>query len=269
MPRFSANITFLFRELPLTQRFNAAREAGFSAVEILSDENTPVEELALACRSSAMQVALINVPMGDFIAGGPGLSAVPGRQTEFREAVCRAIAMAEALACDKIHIGPSLVPAGSSWHDCYRIYVENVGFAIGKMVDTDITLTLEPLNDLDSPAVFLHRVEQALRVIDELDVPRLMLQFDVYHIAQMEEDYLSLLEANIERIGHIQIADVPGRGEPGSGTLDFPRLFKRLDQLGYNGWVGAEYMPSRATVETLGWFRPFARFPVRKPHGVV
>jgi hydroxypyruvate isomerase len=261
MPRFSANITFLFREFPLTQRFHAARKAGFSAVEILSDENTPVDELALACRSSAMQVALINVPMGDFTAGGPGLSAVPGRQSEFREAVCRSIAMADALACDRIHIGASLVPAEASWQDCYRTYVRNVGFAIEKMADSDITLTLEPLNNLDSPAVFLHRVEQALRVIDELDMPRLMLQFDVYHMARMEEDYLSLLEDNIERIGHIQIADVPGRGEPGSGTLDFPRLFKRLDQLGYDGWVGAEYLPSRATEETLGWFRPFAGLP--------
>jgi hydroxypyruvate isomerase len=257
MPRFSANITFLFRERPVAERFAAARNAGFTAVEIISPEDASVAELVAAAKDTGMHVALCNAPMGDFIEGGPGLSAVPGRQAEFRDAIDQARAMADALQCKRVHIGPSLVPAGMAWQDCYDVYLENVAYGAKQLADSDITMTIEILNSIDTPTIFLSRLEQVLRVIDEAGQPNLMLQFDVYHMSRVEDDYIALLEANIDRIGHIQIADMPGRGEPGSGELDFPAFFSLLDQLGYAGWVGAEYKPSTVTEQTLAWFEAY------------
>jgi len=257
MPRFSANINFLFRERPLLERFAAARDAGFTAVEILSPEDASVAKLAEAAEDAGMQVALCNAPMGDFLKGGPGLAAVPGRQAEFRDAIIQARTLADALHCKRVHIGPSRIPGGMTWQDCYDVYRENIVCGAQQLSDSGITMTIEPLNSFDTPAIFLSRCEQALRVMDEARQPNLMLQFDVYHMSRMEDDYLALLAAHIKRIGHIQVADVPGRGEPGTGQLDFPKLFSLLDELGYEGRVGAEYHPSRTTGETLAWFEAY------------
>ena len=254
MPRFSANRTFLFRELALLDRFAPARNAGFTAMEILSPEDAAVAELAAPARNAGLYVALCNAPMGDFIEGGPGLSAVPGRQAEFRDAIGQARAMADALQCRRVHIGPTRVPAGVSWQDCYDVYLENVVYAADQLAQSGITITVEPLNSIDTPDIFLSRVEQGLRVIDEAGKSNVLLQFDVYHASRMEDKYMAVLEANIRRIGHVQVADTPGRGEPGSGELDFPALFNLLDRLSYDGWVGAEYQPSTVTEKTLDWF---------------
>ena len=254
MPEFCANITFLFRERPLVERFAAARDAGFSAVEILSTEDASVDQLVSAASATGLQVALCNAPMGDFLSGGPGLSAVPGHQGEFRSGLLQARTMADALHCSRVHIGPSLVPAGMNWQDCYDVYLENVIYAARQLAESSITMTIEPLNNIDMPQIFLSSAAQVLDIIDAAEEPNILLQFDVYHMSQMENDYLAVLEANIGRIGHIQIADQPGRGEPGSGKLDFEVLFSLLDSLGYDGWVGAEYKPSGITEQTLGWF---------------
>ena len=226
-------------------------------MEILSPEDASIAELVAAATDSGMQVALCNVPMGDFIAGGHGLSAVPGRQEKFKAAVYQAREMAEALRCSTVHIGPSLIPAGVSWQDCFEVCLENVAIAARQMAESGIILTIEPLNSFDMPNIFLSQAKQVLRIIDEVGLPNVKLQFDVYHMSRMEDDYMAVLEANIDRIAHVQIADNPGRGEPGSGNLDFSALFSLLDRLEYAGWVGAEYQPSTVTEETLDWFKPF------------
>jgi len=257
LPRFSANITFLFRQLAITERFQAAREAGFQAVEILMPEDASIDELAAAAKKSGVQVVLCNAPCGDFFEGGAGLSAVPDREEEFRQAILDARAMATALQCPTVHIGPSRVPPGFARQDCMDVYRKNVRWAAQAMADSGITATIEALNSEDNPGIFLNSFEQALQVLDQLDEPSLKLQFDVYHVARSGGDYLSLLAAHVHRIAHLQFADVPGRGEPGSGRLDFAALFTQLDSLGYSGWAGAEYHPTTTTEESLDWFRAF------------
>lgn len=257
MLRFSANLTFLFREFPLTERFAAAREAGFEAVEILSMEDSPIADVVVAARDAGVSVVMCNAPMGDFIQGGCGLSAVPGRQLEFRLAVEQAAEIATALGCRLVHLGPSRIPRGATWQDCYNVYLDNVVFASGYLAAAGICSSIEPLNTVDMPDIFLSTVEQALGVLDSCAQESLQLQFDVYHISQMDRDYLASLRLHIGRIAHIQIADVPGRGEPGSGGVDFAAIFSWLKHSSYGGWIGAEYKPSAGTAESLGWFEEY------------
>ncbi len=257
MPRFSANITFLYRNLHITERFQAARDAGFTAVEILMPEDATVDELAQAAQKSGVQVVLCNAPCGDFFDEGAGLSAVPGHQEEFRQAISDARDMAIALQCHCVHIGPSRVPPGRSRQNCMDVYLENVRFAARILAESGITATIEVLNPHDNPGIFLAELEQALYVLDQVNEPSLKLQFDVYHLARSGKDYRALLAAHIDRIAHLQFADVPGRGEPGSGELDFAALFQQLDSLGYCGFAGAEYHPTTTTDESLEWFKPF------------
>lgn len=257
MPQFSANITFLFRDLPVVDRFQAARDAGFTAVEILMPEGATVDDLAQAARKSGVKVALCNAPAGDFMAGGAGLAAVPGRQAEFRQATADARDMSLALECPCVHIGPSRVPDGVSRQACMDVYLENAAFAARTLADAGITATIEALNDIDNPGIFLDQFELAAQVVKQLADPNLRLQFDVYHAARSGHDHLALFEAHIGHIAHVQFADLPGRGEPGSGQLDFAGLFHKLDELAYAGWAGAEYHPTGTTLESLDWFQPY------------
>jgi hydroxypyruvate isomerase len=257
MLRFSANLTFLFRDRSLLERFSAARDAGFDGVELLSPEGVPVTDLAEAARQARVEVVLCNAPIGDFVEGGLGLSATPGLEKDFRRAIEQAAELATTLQCPMVHLGPSRVPVHLTWRECYAVYLKNVAFATRHLAERGITATIEPLNSIDTPNIFLSTLEQALRVIDHSGQESLKLQFDVYHIARSYGDYMAQLRRNIGRVAHIQIADVPGRGEPGSGALDFDRLFHWLDKSAYAGWVGAEYHPSTDTISSLDWFKNF------------
>jgi len=237
----------------LPERFAAAKVDGFDAVEILVAEGFSAGVLADSAVSAEIEVAMCNVAMGDFPGGGVGLSGVPGKQSEFRKALVDARSMAEKLACRKIHIGPSRVPAGLEWQACMDCLAENLHFAASYFADSGIETLIEPLNNIDTPDICLSRVSDAITLMDGTALPSVSLQFDVYHAAQMESDYIGLLSKHINRVGHIQFADVPGRGEPGSGNLDFKTLFDRIDALGYKGWVGAEYQPSKPASKTLSW----------------
>lgn len=254
MLQFDANITFLYRELPLVERFAAARADGFDAVEILSPEGVAIGELAAAAAAAGTRVVLCNAPMGDFLEGGPGLSAVPGRESEFRRALDQACRMAVALGCGTVHLGPSRVPAGGDRAHCLEVLAGNLAFAARMLAGDGITATIEPMNTTDYPDICLRTVADAHAVLAEADEPNTALQFDVYHMAQMEDDLYASIAASIRSIGHFQFADVPGRHEPGTGTLDFPVLFGLIESLGYGGFVGAEYLPSAATSASLGWF---------------
>lgn len=257
MPRFSANITFLYRELPLTERFAAVKNDGFAAVELLSKEGVSAGDLAIAARAADIAVAMCNAPMGDFIDGGPGLSAVPGREDDFRAAIDEARELAVALDCSKVHIGPSRVPPNTNKSTCLDCLASNLSYAARLLGDHGIEAMIEPLNSIEMPDICLSRVDEAMKILDDIGSSHASLQFDVYHVAQMETDYAPLLNQYIDRIGHIQFADRPGRGEPGSGDFDFEKFFSLIDQLEYTGWLGAEYQPTTTTSETLGWLRNY------------
>jgi hydroxypyruvate isomerase len=257
MLRFAANITLLYRELPITGRFAAARADGFDAVEILAPENASTRELASAARSAGIGVALCNAPLGDFLHGGPGLSAVPGREADFRQAVEAARRMAVALDCRTVHIGPSRVPQGVERRDCLDVLTANLAHAARALADDGIRATVEPLNTRDVPDVCLYTVADALKVLDTAGEWNTALQFDIYHAARMELDVAALIEEHIARVAHIQFADAPGRHEPGSGTVDFRGIFARIEALGYPGFLGAEYVPTAATASSLAWLAEY------------
>jgi hydroxypyruvate isomerase len=255
--RFDANVTMLYRERPLGERFAAARSDGFTAVEILILEGESVDGLASAARQAGVDVVLCNAPMGDFLEGGPGLSAVPGREADFRRAIEQARKTAVALRCPTVHIGPSRVPPGLTRDACLAVLRDNLAFAAGMLAADDIVATIEPMNTIDVPDVCLDGFADAVVVMDAANQPNTALQLDLYHAARMRVDLPSIIERHMNRIGHIQFADVPGRHEPGSGELPFAELFGLIDSLGYSGYLGAEYRPLHTTPESLGWFDAF------------
>lgn len=255
MLRFAGNITMLYRGLPILERFAAARTDGFDAVEILSPENAAPEELASAARSASTAVVLCNAPAGDFIGGGPGLSATPGREADFRQAIEQARRMAVTLDCRTLHIGPSRVPHGVDRSDCLDVLTGNLASAAAVLAGDGITATIEPINTMDFPDICLFSVADAIKVLDDAGEPNTALQFDIYHGARMGLDVPALIERHISRIGHFQFADAPGRHEPGSGTLEFPRIFALIDSLGYAGYLGAEYIPTASSPEWLAEYR--------------
>lgn len=261
MLRFDVNISFLFRELPLLERFDAASKAGFKAVEILSPEDAKIDDINIAAKQAGVKIVLCNAPAGDFVSGGPGLSGVPGRETAFREAVAQVVEMAHAFSCPSVHISPSRVPKGEDRDACLSVLTENLHYAADSLQQVGTRVLLEPLNTNDVPDVLIRHVEEAKEVIAAADHPNLGLQFDIYHMAQMEADFIEVLKDNIEHIKHIQFADTPGRGEPGSGELDFSEIFSVLDSCNYEGWLGAEYIPTCSTPDSLDWFTTFREFP--------
>ncbi len=257
MLKFSANLTFMYRELPLVERFAAARQDGFDAVEIISPENASIPDLANAATDAGIDIILCNAPVGDFLEGGPGLSAVPGREAQFRKGIDMVRQVAEMLSCPSVNIGPSRIAEGSDKTECLDVLARNLAYAADMLAEANIQALIEPLNTYDIPNTCLSRVEDALTVLNEAGQVNAGLQFDIYHMAQMESDFMTLLEDHIGRIGHIQFADVPGRGEPGSGELDFGAIFELINRLDYTGFIGAEYKPVHTTSESLDWLRKY------------
>jgi len=258
MPKFNANITFLFREYPILERFNAAKLAGFNAVEILSPEAASIKDLANAATDADIDIVLCNAPIGDFLEGGYGISAVPGRQAEFRKSFDRALTMASEIGSPYIHLGPSRMAQEMKRTSYIETLIDNVRYAADSVKNKNILLSLEPLNSNDMPDVFLSRIEETIRVIDLAGCDCVKLQFDIFHMFQMEEKMMELLESHINKIGHIQFADYPGRGQPGTGIIDFEAVFSLIDRLDYKGWVGAEYIPQGSTIESLDWLRLYS-----------
>jgi len=259
MPRFSANISTLFPDLPFLDRFAAAREAGFRAVEIQVPYALPAEDVAAARRKAGVGIALINFPVGDFYDGGPGLAAMPGHEAEFRAAVETGLRYALELRPRSMNVLAGAPPAALGRERCMETLALNLRHAATVMAEAGVAVTVEAVNPIDRPGFFLTTTADALAAIDWADHPNLKAQYDIYHMQIVEGDLTRTLETHIGRIGHIQFADVPGRGEPGTGEINFTHLFETIDRLDYADWVGAEYVPTAATGETLGWFRPHRR----------
>lgn len=258
MPRFAANLSMMFNELPFLDRFAAARKAGFEGVEFLFPYEYPAAELRTRLKGEGLTQALFNMPPGDWAAGERGLASLPGRQGEFREAVKRALDYASALECSLIHCMAGIPAADVSPITAAALYAANLAWAGEQAAPAGVRLAIEPINHRDMPGYFLNTQAQAAGVIEAIGRDRVGLQFDVYHVQITEGDITKRMERHMPLIAHMQIADVPARNEPGTGEIGWRHVFRRMDELGYQGWVGCEYRPAGETIAGLGWIREFA-----------
>ena len=255
MPRFAANLSMLFTEVPFLDRFAKAREAGFTGVEYLFPYEWPAEQLAAKLESTGLTQVLFNLPPGDWAGGERGIACLPGREEEFRAGVEQAIAYAHALGCRQVNCLAGLQPEGLDGLIARETLVANVRDAAGRLAEEGITLCLEAINSKeDMPGFLLDTSDKVMSVIEEVGAGNVRLQYDLYHMQIMEGDLLRTVARRLPWIGHIQFADNPGRHEPGTGEIHFARVFAELDRLGYDGWMSAEYRPSTNTEASLGWF---------------
>ena len=254
MPRFAANLTMMFNEVPFLDRFEAAARAGFPAVEFLVPYDHPVEEVAGRLRAHGLAQALFNLPPGDWAAGERGLAALPERQAEMRAKFDEAVPYIRATGVPAVHLmaGKTDRSAGAD-----RAFRDAVAWTADRLAGLGVTLVLEPLNTRDNPGYHLVDFDEAAALIRDLALPNLKLQFDLYHCQILHGDLTRRLEALMPLVGHVQVAGVPSRHEPEGEELNFPFLFDLLDRLGYAGYVGCEYRPRAGTEAGLGWFAPY------------
>jgi hydroxypyruvate isomerase len=257
MPRFAANLSMLYTELPFLDRFAAAAADGFDAVEYLFPYDFTPTEIAARLKENGLMQALFNLPPGDWAAGERGMACHPGREAEFAASVAQALVYAQATSCQRLHAMAGLKPAGVSEAALRSTYVNNLRAAAAQLAPHGITLLIEPINTRDMPGFYLNRQQQAHGVLAEVGAPNLKVQMDLYHCQIMEGDLSRRLEQHLAGVGHIQIAGVPDRQEPDGGEVHFPHLLDRLDALGYAGFVGCEYRPKAGTSEGLGWLRHY------------
>lgn len=257
MPNFAANLTMMFNEVDFLDRFSAAASAGFRGVEYLFPYDYEPAQLAEKLKQYDLKQVLHNLPAGDWGAGERGIACHPDRVGEFQEGVGKAIEYATALNCPQINCLAGIAPEGVSSEDADATLVSNLAFAAGQLKGAGIALLIEPINTIDIPAFMLNYPEQARSIIERVDSDNLFLQHDLYHMQIMQGDLARNIERNLDIIRHIQIADNPGRHEPGTGEISYGYLFNRLDDLGYDGWIGCEYVPAASTTEGLGWIAPY------------
>ncbi len=255
MPRFNANLTMLFQEHDFMDRFKAAADEGFTGVEYLFPYDYDAGALAEALQANGLVQVLHNLPAGDWGAGERGTATLPDRIGEFQDGVGRAIEYATALGCPQVNCLAGIPGDAVDAETAHRTFVDNLKFAAPKLKDAGIKLLVEAINTTDIPGFFLNSTAQAVALLDEVGSDNLFYQYDAYHMQIMEGDLSRTIEANLDRIAHIQIADNPGRHEPGTGEINHDHLFQHLDVIGYDGWVGCEYIPATTTAEGLGWFR--------------
>ncbi len=248
----------LFAEHDFLDRFDAAARAGFKGVEYLGPYDHPAETVAARLKKNGLAQVLFNLPSGDWAGGERGLAILPGRVEEFRAGVDKAIGYAKALGCGQVNCLAGIAPEGADRGTLEDTFVENLKFAAERLGNAGIKLLIEPINTRDIPGFFLTGTRQALAIMEQVGSKNLHLQYDIYHMQVMEGDLARTIEANLPRIAHIQLADNPGRHEPGTGEINYPFLYEFIDRIGYSGWVGAEYKPKAGTEPGLGWFRQFA-----------
>lgn len=254
MPKFAANLSFLFADVAFPERFQRAAAAGFKGVEYLFPYDYPAHDVADWLKVADLEQVLFNLSPGDWAAGERGLACLPHRQGEFAESVEQAINYAMVLDCERLHCMAGLRPAGHDEAELEETFIANLRYAADRCATIGATLMIEPINSrIDMPGYWLDDVAKGFRLLDAVDRSNVKLQYDIYHAQIIAGDLARTLEANLHRIGHIQIADNPGRHEPGSGEINYPFLFALLDRLGYDGWVGCEYKPQTTTEASLGW----------------
>ncbi len=258
MPQFAANLTMLFNEVPFIERFAAASAAGFRAVEFLFPYDFTVKELSEKLNRHELSLILHNLPAGNWSEGERGIACHPDRVEEFRAGVTRGIEYATQLRVPQLNCLVGIKPENVSAEKVRDTIVDNLSFAASELKKHGIKLLVEPCNRFDIPGFALNTSAEALDVIAETGSDNLFLQYDIYHMQRMEGELAATIERNIGKIAHIQLADNPGRHEPGTGEINFPFLFERLDALGYAGWIGCEYKPLGSTSAGLGWMKTHA-----------
>jgi hydroxypyruvate isomerase len=253
MPQFAANLTMMFNEVAFPQRFSAAAKAGFRAVEFLFPYDYPPEQVAGWLRETGLEVVLFNLPPGDWAAGERGLASLPGREDEFRAGVERGLAYALALGVPRVHMMAGLAPSGLDPQPLRETYLANLRHAARAFAAHGIEVLIEPINGRDMPGYFLQSQSQAHALREACGEPNVKVQMDFYHAQIVEGDLTSTFKKYAGAIGHVQIASVPLRHEPDDGEINYPYVFRMLDEMGYTGWVGCEYRPRGRTEDGLGW----------------
>jgi hydroxypyruvate isomerase len=253
MPKFAANLTMLFNEVGFLDRFERAAAAGFQAVEFLFPYEYPAQEIKARLDTHRLQLVLHNLPAGDWAAGERGIACHPDRVAEFRDGVARAVSYAKVLGVKQLNCLAGKAPAGVADETLRRTLVDNLRYAAAELKNAGLKLLVEPINTFDIPGFYVNRTAQALAILDEVGADNLYLQYDLYHAQRMEGELAATVEKHLPRIAHIQLADNPGRNEPGTGEINYAFLFRHLDRIGYAGWIGCEYKPAAGTEAGLGW----------------
>lgn len=266
MPKFAANLSFLYQDLSFLERFGAAAEDGFEAVEYLFPYEWPAQQLADLLAEHRLVQALFNAPPGNWDKAERGLAALPGRQDEFQSGFLKAMDYAQVLQCPRVHVMAGLIPAGADLAEMQRTYEANLAWAAQKAADVGVQVLIEPINTRDIPGYFLNRQSHAHQIVETVGSSNLKVQMDLYHCQIVEGDVAMKLRHYLPggRVGHIQIASVPERNEPDGGELNYRYLFDVIDELGFDGWLGCEYRPrggsaAGATTKGLGWMRGIRR----------
>ena len=259
MPKFAANLTMLFNEVPFLERFERAAKAGFEAVEFLFPYAWPAAEIKSRLDAHRLKLVLHNLPPGDWDAGERGIGCHPDRVDEFRAGVGKAIEYARALGVPQLNCLAGKVPAGVGDATLRKTFVGNLKFAAGELKKAGLKLLIEPINSFDIPGFYLNHTAQAASILDEVGADNAFIQYDIYHAQRMEGELAATIQKYLPRIAHMQLADNPGRNEPGTGEINYAFLFAHIDRIGYAGWIGCEYKPAAATEAGLGWRQRLAR----------
>jgi len=259
MPRFAANLTMLFTEVAFLDRFERAAKAGFDAVEFLFPYGNTAEEIKQRLDANRLKLVLHNLPAGNWDGGERGIACHPDRTDEFRQGVARAISYARVLGVGQLNCLAGKAPAGVDAEKLRATFVANLKYAAGEFKKAGLKLLIEPINTYDIPGFYLNYTAQAVSILDEVGADNAFVQYDIYHAQRMEGELAATAQKYLARIAHVQLADNPGRNEPGTGEINWPFLFAHLDKIGYTGWIGCEYKPLTNTEAGLGWRERLAR----------
>ncbi|HZP92965.1 MAG TPA: 2-oxo-tetronate isomerase [Burkholderiales bacterium] len=257
MPKLNANLSMMFTEVPFLERFGAAARAGFKGAEFLFPYEFPAAQIREQLDRHKLEMVLFNMPPGDWNAGDRGLACDPARTGQFQDGVGKALEYAQALGCRRLHCMAGLKPRGVSEEKMRDAYIANLRFAGQALAGHGITLLIEAINTRDIPGFYLNYSAQAFDLMHYANVPNLRFQYDIYHMQIMEGDLAPMIERNLDRIAHMQLADTPGRHEPGSGEINYGFLLEFIDRIGYKGWIGCEYRPAGRTEDGLAWAKPY------------
>lgn len=257
MPRFAANLTMLFNEVPFLERFALAKTGGFKAVEFLFPYDFDVQAIKSALDNNALKLALHNLPAGDWNAGERGIACLPDRVSEFRAGVTKAIEYATILGVPQLNCLAGKAPSGADPIALHDTFVSNLQYAASELKKAGLKLLIEPINTFDIPGFYLSKTEQGIAILDAVAADNAFLQYDIYHAQRMEGELANTIQKYFSRIAHIQLADNPGRNEPGTGEINYEYLFGLLDRLGYAGYIGCEYKPLKTTEAGLGWMNQY------------
>ena len=257
MPKFAANLTMLFNEVDFLQRFKSAKDSGFQGVEYLFPYAYPKEQLAEQLSRYGLTQVLHNLPAGDWAKGERGIAILPDRVGEFQDGVETAIEYAKALGCKQVNCLSGITPENLDQDTLRNTFISNIRFAGQQLEKEGIKLLIEAINTFDIPGFYVSGTKQTLDLIQASGCENIYLQYDIYHMQRMEGELTATIKKNLPRIAHMQLADNPGRNEPGTGEINYPFLFNSIDNLGYTGWIGCEYKPASTTLEGLGWLAPY------------